>query len=1082
MPRLRSLSIWVAAALSVTGYAQTPTGTILGTVTDPRGAFIPGASINITNQATGGARKVVTNAVGLFSVPALPAGEYEVRAEMKGFRTIVRPATVLVGETTTVDLAMTLGEENQVITVEAAAASINYENHNIQGVIEQSTIQELPLNGRSYVQLASLEPGVTVTAGSTAQFNALQYVSVRGSGFRTVYTVDGGNISDNIDTQGGGQSMNLSQDIVEEFQLSELNFDLSTPIAAGGAMNIVTRSGTNSFHGSAYFYFRDHNMAAYPALHRSPLNPNPFFARRDPGVYVGGPIKKDKLFFFVDFEHMTQVQAISVQGNVPSFAPLTGVFSSPYHSKQFTAKFDYHISAGNTMFARYSHDGNDGFGQVFTFGNPSNWVRNQNWADQNIVGLTSILSAAVVNDLRVQYQVWSNHNLQSVSTDCVSPCIGVGLPSIFTVVGSNFPAIGPNFNAPQTRNTRRYEINDGLSWQKGAHRIRFGGDINRPINKGQWGFCTPFCAGVYAPEFIRGLGLGFLFPNLPTTITSNADILNLPVLNLGSSIFSGIGVGSTNTPAPYLRQENMANTQYRAYVQDTWKLRPNLTVNYGIAWNAQVGYYNSNLSKPQFLAPILGANNLGPTANNWKEFQPAVGVAWSPGKSSKTVIRAGGGIYWDATPGYYKYREAASIGPPGDGRSTLSSTAFVNTIPGIFNLSARSLLPVNAPIPLGALTTMTLGQFEQVVNQQLPSIAAKLAPPNPQTSGPYSVSGIDIAKSGVEIYPQHYPLGRTYQTSIGIQRDLGHDMVLTADWARSQGENISLGERDLNLSGRYINGVPVPVIRPCASSELFAPGIECSSGAITVFEDEGRSVYEGLLVKLTKRLSHRVQGIVSYALQNQNGNNVWNELNWFSGYGPTPGLSRHDLNVAGTVHLPKGFDVSVNSTYLSRPPVEATIPNIALPGTDVTGAQMLPGLGYNCLNFGCDKTDLANAVNAFNSTWAGQKDSKGNLIPTLVLPSHYQLGDPILSQDFRVTKGFAYHERYRLNIFGEVFNTFNIANLTGYAFSLDTKVAPTLVNPNPVQTFTFGQPTQRAGQVFGSGGPRAFQVGARFSF
>ena len=127
MARLRSLSIWVAAALSATGYAQTPTGTILGAVTDPRGAFIPGASISITNQATGGARKVATNATGLFSVPALPAGEYEVRAEMKGFRTIVRPATVLVGETTTVDLAMTLGEENQVITVEAAAANINYE-------------------------------------------------------------------------------------------------------------------------------------------------------------------------------------------------------------------------------------------------------------------------------------------------------------------------------------------------------------------------------------------------------------------------------------------------------------------------------------------------------------------------------------------------------------------------------------------------------------------------------------------------------------------------------------------------------------------------------------------------------------------------------------------------------------------------------------------------------------------------------------------------------------------------------------------------------------------------------------------
>ena len=1078
MSKSRSVSTLLALILGAVGftcYAQTPTGTISGTVTDPQGAAIPNAAVTVTSKATGAERKVTTNNAGLYSVPALQAGEYEVRAESSGFRNLLRPATVQVGESTTVDLPMSLGASNQTVTVEAASAQINYENHNIQGVIEQSVIQDLPLNGRSYVQLASLEPGVTISAGSTAQFNALQYVSVLGSGFRTVYTVDGGNISDSIDTQGGGQSMNLSQDIVQEFQLSELNFDLSTPIAAGGAMNIVTRSGSNDWHGSAYFFFRDHNMAAYPALQRDPLNPDPFFVRRDPGVWLGGPIKKDKLFFFFDFEHMTQVQAISVEGNVPSFAPLTGVFSSPYNSKQLTGRFDYHISTKHTLFARYSHDGNDGFGQVFTFGNPSNWVRNTNWADQSIIGVTSVLTTTLVNDARIQYQNWSNHNLQSGASDCISPCLGIGLPNVTFVVGTNVPAIGPNFNAPQTRNSRRYEWNDGLSWQKGAHRLKFGADMNRIQTKGQWGFCTPFCAGVVAPEFLKGLGIASFYPTLPSTIRSNADILNLPVYNVASSIFSGIGVGNSSTPALYDRQQNEANTQWRTYFQDTWKIRSNLTVNFGLAWNAQVGYYNSDLAKPQFLAPILGANNLGPTQNNLKEFQPGFGFAWSPGKSTKWVIRGGAGVYWDGTPGYYKLREASSIGPLGDGRSTLPASAFINTIPGMFNLAPFGAIPVGAPLPIGSLTTMTLGQFQQIVNQQLPAIAAKLAPLNPQTSGPYSVSGIDVAKTGVEIYPQSYPLGRTYQTSIGVQHDLGHDTVITVDWARRQGENISLGERDLNLSNRYINGVATPVIRPCTSSELFVPGIECSAGAITIFQDQGRSVYEGMLLKVSKRLSHRVQGQISYALQNNDSVSVWNELNWFSGYGPV--LARQNLNVSGTVHLPWGFDFSVNSSIISRSPVEPVIPNIALAGTDIAGSQALPGLSYGCLNAGCGKSDLAKAVNAFNATYAGTKDSKGNVVPTLVLPSDYQFGDPLFSQDFRLTKLFTIKERYHFNVFGEVFNAFNISNLTGYAFNLDSKAAP-----GTPQTFTFGQPTSRVGQILGSGGPRAFQFGARFLF
>src|SRR5262249_26173145 len=142
-------------------------------------------------------------------------------------------------------------------------------------------------------------------------------------------------------------------------------------------------------------------------------------------------------------------------------------------------------------------------------------------------------------------------------------------------------------------------------------------------------------------------------------------------------------------------------------------------------------------------------------------------------------------------------------------------------------------IPVGATLPIGHLTNMTINQFVALVNQELPDIQAKLAPPNPQRSGPFTVSGIDIAKQGVEIYPTHFPLARSYQTSLGVQRDFGHGLVLTADWARRQGENVSLGEIDLNLFNRYLNFVQTPVIRKCAPSEVYVPGIECSNGTIT---------------------------------------------------------------------------------------------------------------------------------------------------------------------------------------------------------------------------------------------------------
>lgn len=186
---------------------------------------------------------------------------------------------------------------------------------------------------------------------------------------------------------------------------------LSTGITSVGALNIVSRSGGNDFHGSGFFYYRDHNMAAYPALKRSTLNPDPYFARRTPGFYIGGPIKKDRLFFFFNFERQSQVQAVTVQPDLPSFSPLAGIFSSPQTYKSLNARFDYRVSARNSIFARYTHDGNVTFGQnAGAPPLPSNWLNNDNWSDQSAIGVTTILKPNVVNDVRFGYNYWRSNN------------------------------------------------------------------------------------------------------------------------------------------------------------------------------------------------------------------------------------------------------------------------------------------------------------------------------------------------------------------------------------------------------------------------------------------------------------------------------------------------------------------------------------------------------------------------------------------------------------------------------------------------------------------------------------------------
>ena len=297
---------------------------------------------------------------------------------------------------------------------------------------------------------------------------------------------------------------------------------------------------------------------------------------------------KDRLFFFFNIEHTNQVQAIVSQavGFLPNTVnALNGIFDSPYVGTQETARLDYHISSKHNLFARYSHDGNTGFGECSHPRHRPPTGCTTSTGRTRAIGITSAFTDRIVNDARIQYQYWSNHNIQPLPGDCVEPaCLGAGLPGLLAILGTNLnygaTAIGINPNAPQTRNTRRYEFTDALSYQKGSHRIKVGTDIMRIGNTGQWGFCTPYCEGVLGP----GYGVAAYGVTAPSTpITTTSQFYNLPFYSLGSGIFTGIGVGNSEQPPPYLRGSSEYENSYRVFAQDTWKLRSDLTLNYGLA-------------------------------------------------------------------------------------------------------------------------------------------------------------------------------------------------------------------------------------------------------------------------------------------------------------------------------------------------------------------------------------------------------------------------------------------------------------------------------------------------------------------
>jgi hypothetical protein len=479
-----------------------------------------------------------------------------------------------------------------------------------------------------------------------------------------------------------------------------------------------------------------------------------------------------------------------------------------------------------------------------------------------------------------------------------------------------------------------------------------------------------------------------------------------------------------------------------------------LTLNAGLGWTMDGGL-NYDLYKPALLEAILGPHGLSPTRKNWTNFSPVLGLAWA--HSPNTVIRAGGGLFYDFLNFGPLDGERALLGPPGLGRTNYSGS-FANLCPGIPDMNFKG------PTLFTGAGLMAL----------LPTIRTCLT----QNAGisDASVQAIQVNKEGGTILPTNFPNQSAVHASAGVQREVARNFVVSADFVYRHFVHLMDAPVDLN----HFYSTNGPVIPKCIGPQANDPYAICSRGSINVQEDYQRATYKGLLLRVDHRFSRNFQALGSYAYASDKGTNSssignnrasagsgFNLDNWLENTGPLPMDITHSLNIAGVVRLPGGVETSVNFAYSSTPPFSAYIGGIDLNGDGVKD-DLLPGTTVNAFNRSMGRADLERMVAAFDQTHAGFKDAQGNPIPSLTLPNHYAFGDDFHSLDLRLNRSFTFLDRSNLSLIGEVFNLYNKGNLTGYSGDL--------TSPG------FGQPTTRTSQIFGSGGPRAFQLAMRIRF
>jgi hypothetical protein len=1046
---------------------QAVSATLFGRITDASGGSIAKATVTVLNSATGFSRSAQTYDTGEYTIPALPAGEYAVTVAFSGFGKQTKNITLQVGQSAALDFALSPGEVAEKVEVEATSELAEPTRTQVSTVITERQIVNLPVNGREFINFALLSPSVTIgdtTSGSTDVIvEPVTKLSFAGQNIHYNFiAVDG---ADDISTASGIQRGTPPQESVQEFRV--INSDYSTEFgrATAGIVNIITKSGTNEWHGSLYEYFRNNKLDAINLLQATgahALRQNQF------GAAIGGPVKKDKTFVYGNYEaqrrgespfynstvlanigHINEVKAI--YGLAPE--PNLGSVLRTNDSDNGFFRVDHRFSDNQSAFVRYFvNDGrllnqsplNDGFDLPSAF--KDNFYR-----DQSLAGtLASVFNPGLVNELRVQYA------RRSFDFPTVSTQPHLELSNTFTA--------GVNRGNPDFYRESRFELVDSVTLSRDRHTISLGGNFNYVKTTESFPLFYPFEAdfaslgaylgndSVVGPQCVSAAGdpggpgpAGCQHPNV--IFFERFQAPNFDEKSLDTAVYSGTRF------APNIRNGALGKLNHTydgMYIQDKWRATSRLTLNGGFRWEWET--WPSNVLNTQ-----------------WKNFDPRLGVAYNVGTKHNFVIRAGFGLFHGIIPAPLLACQQPSCGgtsnivqlnngkypgrPFENGLNAKTELFAFASGPGIsaFGLSqlmTNGTYPDAVPFPdvcfPGEVTLAECGFFG-------PSVVVRFVQDHKNPYGvqaslavefePFKDTSVSI--SGLHIRGVH--LGSFFNVN---QPDPVPGNTLTLH--DSQGRT---GEKN------YYCGAPFDPMGNFICP--FNPGVKTFPIAI-YFEATSRwdSQYDGLLINVNKRLSHNFAYGISYTWSKSidDGPNPsfvlipQDSQNFREERALSSDDVRHRLVLNGTVSTPKTWNIAARDFMFG------------LIGTIQSPQRFSKFAGFDA-----------------NGDIFGNNDRVG------IDPRNTFVGDNFRSVDFRVSRSIPIHEKRNLTLIAEAFNLFNTTNIR---FFNTVYGAADFCPFNPGK---FGCPATPSGNREGSpnpaygtpravNNPRQIQLALKFSF
>lgn len=1044
---IRGFSLMLVMLGSVIAvFSQTPTGTIKGRVLDPNGAAVTNATVNIKDNATNRVVTAHTNDQGVYEARNLPPGSYSVTVNQTGFSTsTVENVQVQIGQVATIDVNLAVGTVGtNTVTIQGTEAQliVDTTRQTVDGVVTAEKIQQLPLNGRNFLDLAALQPSVRVQDGGNidpTKVNAYRAVSVNGSsGTGTRVQIDGIDVTDETV---GTTTANISTDAVQEFQLSRSSFDLSTSLTTTGAVNINTRSGGNDYHGSAFYFWRNQKVGA----RRFDLEEKPESSRTQQGGRFGGPILKDKLFFFINGEHSSELAQNVVQIN-PPFTQFSASDSLPIRARYWTGRLDWTATDKIRMF--YSHRYNDDNSTGGTVISP---FQNNDWTNVHVVG-ADITGEKLTHSFRLGYV---NFNNRIESTE-------LGVPFLTTPQGFAFQlnindlSFGPNSLAPQQTYQDNKQFKYDGSYFRGNHTFRFGGEINR-IQLG--GF-----ANFAGPLTVNGD-----FPATPFGAAN--DPLNYPLLSFSTGPNSGFFTAQPSHGLPF---GGHSNTRTGWYVGDSWRIRPNFSLNFGVRHNRESNMFAKGAPAIPELERF-GAGRGQVAKFPWHAFSPQLGFAWDPTGEGTTSIR--GGFYLAYEMNIFNNalfdefaRIATGIGP----------TVFDQT-----HIAGPTGDPIVVPITSTACPGAADGDYTCLEGLPIGSILGDLGRIHNAVQAAFSSffpqydpnTGIsEFANSGGNTFggqfPGDYKIPYSMQFNLGFQRELAKNTVLSVDYVRIRGVGLPymLVDNERRRDASFFNAtagaarVPVTLARHQVASidQLIAfgafidpndPSLGRRAANIADFGlandtvwpgvsdlvrarliQGGFSLYNGLQVQLNGRFAkdgmsffsigdnQLVRGVdytISYALSKAEAtsgsgrqefitNTSRNNVRYNNDFGPTGNDRTHLFGAGLIIGTIGGFSINPTFRFGSAPPVTLTVPftdtfaganNIFT--TDINGdggtgtsarGDVLPGTNIGDLGSRIGSwQELNGIISTFNTTFAGTLTPHGQRLLQAGIFSEAQL-------------------------------------------------------------------------------------------